>query len=103
MDKWNSLSDQHKAVLEVTCGDMVRYIMAQGEAIQAPAMKRMQDEHGVKIKYWPPEFLEAYNKAWLEVIEEESANNASFKRVYASYSKFRKEFKLWGDNGYLKR
>ena len=42
-------------------------------------------------------------KAWLEVIEEESENNAQFRKVYASYSKFREEFKLWGENAYLKR
>lgn len=103
MDVWNGLSDQHQAVLEVTCGDMVQYILARGEALQAPAMKRMRDNHGVKIMYWPPEFLEAYEKAWQEVVEEESEDNAQFRKVYASYSKFREEFKLWGDNGYLKR
>jgi TRAP-type mannitol/chloroaromatic compound transport system substrate-binding protein len=103
MDVWNGLSDQHKAVLEITCGDMVRAILARGEASQAPAMRRMRDKHDVKIKYWSPEMLAAYQKAWDEVVEEESKNNANFKKVYASYSKFREEFKLWGDNGYLKR
>jgi len=103
MDLWNGLSDQHKAILEVSCGDMVRHILARGEALQSPAMLRMRDKHNVKIMYWPPEFLEAYEKAWQEVVEEESENNAQFKKVYASYSKFREEFKLWGDNGYLKR
>jgi TRAP-type mannitol/chloroaromatic compound transport system substrate-binding protein len=103
MDVWNRLSDHHQAVLEVTCGDMVRAILARGEASQAPAMQRMQDKHDVKIRYWPPEMLAAYEKAWNEVVEEESKKNANFKKVYASYSKFREEFKLWGDNGYLKR
>ncbi len=97
------MSDQHKAMLEVTCGDMVRHVLAKGEALQSPAMRRMRDNHGVKIKYWPPEFLDAYRKAWEEVIEEESANNPTFKKVYASYSKFREDFKLWGEHGYLKR
>lgn len=103
MDLWNGLSDQHQAVLEVSCGDMVQYILARGEALQSPAMMRMRDDHDVKIMYWPPEFLEAYEKAWQEVVEEESEDNAQFRKVYASYSKFREEFKLWGDNGYLKR
>ncbi|UCH49555.1 MAG: TRAP transporter substrate-binding protein [Betaproteobacteria bacterium] len=103
MDVWNGLSDHHKAVIEITCGDMIRDMLARGEATQAPAMRRMRDQHGVNIMYWPPEFLEAYEKAWNEVVEEESKNNANFRKVYASFSKFREEFKLWGDNGYLKR
>lgn len=103
MDVWNGLADQHKATLEITCGDMIRHILAKGEAAQAPAMKRMQDKHGVKIMYWPQEFLDAYKKAWEEVVKEESASNPQFKKVYVSYSKFREDFKLWGQNGYLKR
>lgn len=103
LDLWNGLSDQHQAILEVTCGDMIRDILARGEFMQSPAMTRMRDKHGVKIMYWPPEFLAAYKKAWQEVIAEESKNNPNFRKIYASYSKFREGFKLWGDNGYLKR
>jgi TRAP-type mannitol/chloroaromatic compound transport system substrate-binding protein len=103
MDVWNSLSDYHKTVIEVTCGDMVRDIMVKGEATQAPAMRRMRDDHGVHIEYWSPEILAAYRKAWNEVSQELADSNPKFKKVYASYSKFRKEFKLWGENGYLKR
>ncbi len=102
MDVWNGLSDQHKAVLEITCGDMVRDILAEGEATQWPAMQRMRDKHDVKIMYWKPEFLEAYEKAWQEVIDEESKANPNFKKVYASYSEFRKNFALWRDHGYLR-
>ena len=103
LDRWNGLSDQHQAILETSCGDMVRYILARGEALQSPAMTRMRDKHGVKIMYWPPEFLKAYENAWKEVVAEESKDNAQFRKVYASYSKFRQEFKLWGENGYLKK
>lgn len=103
LDRWKGLSDQHQAMIEFTCGDMVRLVLARSESVQAPAMQRMRDDHDVKIKYWPKEFLDAYESAWQEVVEEESANNANFKKIYASYSKFRKDFKLWGDNGYLKR
>ena len=102
MDVWNGLSAQHKKILELACGDMTRDTLARGEASQAPAMRRMRDKHGVKIKYWSPEILGAYRNAWQEVVEEESRSNPNFKKVYASYTKFREEYKLWGDNAYLK-
>jgi TRAP-type mannitol/chloroaromatic compound transport system substrate-binding protein len=103
LDIWNGLSDQHQAMIETTCGEMIRHTLAYGESSQAPAMQRMRDNNDVKIMYWPQEFLDAYEKAWQEVIAEESARNANFKKIYASYSKFREDFKLWGQNGYLKR
>ena len=98
---WDGLSDQHKSVIEVTCGDMLRQIMAEGEATQWAAMQQMRDKNGVKIMRWPPEIMQAYEKAWNEVIAEESAANPNFKRVYDSYSKFRQNYAIWRDYGYL--
>jgi TRAP-type mannitol/chloroaromatic compound transport system substrate-binding protein len=102
MDIWNGLSDQHQAILESACGNMVSEILAEGEATQWPAMQRMRDKHGVKIMYWGPEFLAAFEKAWQEVVAEESASNPNFRKVYASYSEYRKNFALWRDHGYLR-
>ncbi len=100
--KWDSLSVQQKAVLEISCGDMVRQIMAEGEATQWKAMKNMRDSQGVKLMRWPPAIMQAYEKAWNEVVVEESSSNANFKKVYDSYAEFRKNYALWRDYGYLR-
>jgi len=98
---WDGLSDQHKAILKATCGDELLQIMTEGEATQWAAMKRMRDEHGVKIMRWPPAILKAYETAWNEVVAEESAANPNFKKVYDSFSAFRANYALWRDYGYL--
>jgi TRAP-type mannitol/chloroaromatic compound transport system substrate-binding protein len=100
--KWASLSDQHKAMIESACGDLTRDVIAEGEATQWKAMTEMRDKNGVQIKKWSPEFIAAFEKAWHEVIAEESAANPNFKRVYASYSKFRDDYAIWREHGYLK-
>jgi TRAP-type mannitol/chloroaromatic compound transport system substrate-binding protein len=56
----------------------------------------------VQIKKWSPEIMAAIEKAWNEVIAEESAKNPQFKRVFASYSKFRADYAIWRDHGYVK-
>jgi TRAP-type mannitol/chloroaromatic compound transport system substrate-binding protein len=99
--KWDALSDQHKAILESACGDLMRDVIAEGEATQWKAMTEMRDKNGVQIRKWPPEMLAAYEKAWNEVIAEESAANPNFKRVYDSYARFRKDYSIWRDHGYL--
>jgi TRAP-type mannitol/chloroaromatic compound transport system substrate-binding protein len=100
--KWDSLSDTQKAVIELACGDLTRDVIAEGEATQWRAMTEMRDKNGVQIKRWSPEIMAAFEKAWNEVVAEESASNPNFKRVYASYAKFRSDYSIWRDHGYLK-
>ena len=100
--KWDALSDQHKAMIESACGDLTKDVIAEGEATQFRAMAEMRDKNGVQIKKWGPEFMAAFEKAWQDVIAEESAANPSFKRVYESYAKFRSDYAIWRDHGYVK-
>jgi TRAP-type mannitol/chloroaromatic compound transport system substrate-binding protein len=72
----------------------MREMIADGEAAQWKAMKEMQAE-GVRLKRWPPEMLVAFEQAWQDVIVEESAKNANFKRVYDSYAHFRENYAVW--------
>jgi len=102
-NKWQAMGDQQQAIIELACGDMVRDIVSEGEATQWRAMKEMRDKHGVKIMRWSPEIMQAYEKAWKEVVEEESAANPNFKKVYESYSQFRENYSLWREYGYLKQ
>ena len=100
--KWASLSDQHKAMVEATCGELTRDVIAEGEATQWKAMAEMRDKHGVKLMRWSPEIMAAIEKGWNEVIAEESKANPNFKRVYDSYARFRADYAVWREHGYLK-
>lgn len=100
--KWDAYPDRYKAIVELACGDLVRDAIAEGESAQWKAMKEMQEKGGVQIKRWPPEIIAAYEKAWNEVVAEESTKNPSFKRVYDSYAQFRRDYAVWRDHGYLK-
>jgi TRAP-type mannitol/chloroaromatic compound transport system substrate-binding protein len=97
---WDALSQQHQAILEVSCGDMMREMIATGEAAQWTAMKQLQQE-GVQLKRWPPEILVSFENAWLEVVKEESETNPNFARVYKSYSDFRENYAIWRHFSFL--
>ncbi len=45
--------------------------------------------------------MAAFEKAWNEVVAEESQANPNFKRVYDSYAKFRKDYAIWREHGYV--
>jgi TRAP-type mannitol/chloroaromatic compound transport system substrate-binding protein len=99
--KFYYFPDQHKAMIEASCGELMRDVIAEGEATQFRAMQEMRDKNGVQIKKWPPEIMAAFEKAWNEVIAEESKANPNFKRVYDSYAKFRKDYAIWREHGYV--
>lgn len=98
---WVSLSDRHRAVIELACGDMVRESIARGEAGQWKAMQAMQAS-GVQIRRWPHEIIAAMESAWNELAAEKAAANPNFRRVYGSYQTFRQNYAIWRDHGFLK-
>ncbi len=96
MDKWKALSKTQQAQVEMMCGDNVRQAIAEGEAKQFAAMREIQKK-GVTLHEWSPEIISAMRKAWDQVVVEESAKSADFKKVYADFTAFRKDYKVWND------
>ena len=98
---WDALTQAQQSLIEMACGDSIRWGIAEGEAIQFGALQELQSK-GVTLHYWSPEILAAFEAAWAEVVAEESAKNADFKRVWESLSAFREDYTLWREYGYLK-
>ena len=98
-DKWENLSAARKARIEVACGDNVRHGLAEGEALQFAALKKIH-RAGVTIHRWPAKILEALEGAWKEVAKEEAAADKDFKRVWDSLSAFRRDYAIWKELGY---
>ena len=75
---------------------------AETEAKNFGAMDVMAKKHGVKLRRWPDSTLATFEKAWLEVVKEESAKDALFKKVADHFYDFRAKYKVWGDAQALK-
>ena len=99
---FDELSDQNKAILEVSCGHNIYVNFAETEAMNPAAMNKMLEEYGVTNVRWTDEELAAFEAAWNEVVEEQSAEDEDFKRIAESYQAFRKVYKTWGDAQALK-
>ncbi|TAJ29378.1 MAG: TRAP transporter substrate-binding protein [Reyranella sp.] len=99
--KWDSLSATQKAQVEAACDQTVLKGISVGEAVQAKAMKEIESK-GVKLMTWSPEFLAAFEKEWKVVAAEQSEKSPEFKKAWESLSKFRDEYTIWRERGYLK-
>ena len=96
-DEWNKLSEQHQMIIKVGLGDSVMHTFAETEAMNFGAMKVMREKHGVKLRRWPDSTLAKFEAAWNEVVKEESAKNALFKKVSDHFYAFRKDYSVWGN------
>ncbi len=101
MDVWRSLSANEQTAIEVSCGDLMRDMLAEGEAVQWVALKALQVD-GVNLRRWSPDILVSFEDAWLEIVAEEYAKNQRFAEVWDSYSTFRENYSIWRHFSYLR-
>jgi TRAP-type mannitol/chloroaromatic compound transport system substrate-binding protein len=94
---FEALPDPYQAMIEIGLGESVSYTYIETEAKNPAAMNKMLEEYGVTNVRWTDEQLAAIEKAWLEVLEEQSAADPLFKKVADSYLAWRKVYKTWGD------
>jgi TRAP-type mannitol/chloroaromatic compound transport system substrate-binding protein len=99
---YDALPDQYKAMIEMATRAQVIYTQAETEAMQFDVMAEMRDKHKVQVKRWSDEALKAYEKAWLDVLKEESATDPLFKKVADHYLDFRAKYAIWGDAQHMK-
>jgi len=99
---YDGLTKQQKAALGAACDAQIVKSIADGEGLNFPAMKRLTEQHGVRLHAYDQAMLDEFRAAWEEVAKEEVAKNPDFAKVWAAYSTFRKDYRLWRDNAYLR-
>lgn len=93
-DLWQGLAERDRSLLETICSEAMMQSLVAGEAMQWQVMRQFKAE-GIQLRRFPPDVLIGLEKAWGEVVAEESARNPNFKRVYDSYAAFRENYALW--------
>jgi len=101
MDVFNKLTDGQQVMMEQACKSQVVTSYAETEAKQGAAMA-FHTSKGVTTHRWSDDILDQFEGAWKEVIAEEVKSSADAAKIWDSMSKFRGEYKIWKDNGYLK-
>lgn len=99
---WGKMSPDKQELISMACNDANAYAIAEGEALQFQAMKRLKDK-GVIFKKWPKHMLDAFEGAWNEVVVELKGKDAFFKKAIEDLEKFRSDYKIWKDHAYLPR
>lgn len=100
LEKWNSIGDTEKALIQTACRDTVWWALVRSEAKQVPAMRELEKK-GVTFVRWSEEDLGKFKAAWDEVVAEQVAEDPLFARIHESYQSFRDDYAIWRENAYL--
>ncbi|HEU4644600.1 MAG TPA: TRAP transporter substrate-binding protein [Burkholderiales bacterium] len=95
--EWEALSKSNQKLLELGLGESVMATFAETEWRNPDAMNENVQKHGVNNRRWTDAQLAAFEKAWFEVVKEESAKDPLFKKISDNFYAFRARYKVWGE------
>jgi TRAP-type mannitol/chloroaromatic compound transport system substrate-binding protein len=96
---WEELPEAYRELLRAACNEANGDMLARYDTENPKALARLVQEHGVTLRRYSDDILQA---AWREsnaYFEEQAASDATFRRVYESWRDFREvAFPYFGGN-----
>jgi TRAP-type mannitol/chloroaromatic compound transport system substrate-binding protein len=98
--RWDALPKDIQQIFAWGCGDEHCQLTAENDASNAGALEVLIRQHNVQLRKLPDEFIQAYGRAWTEVLTElRDTGDALTKRTLDSYYKFQREQMAWSRIG----
>jgi TRAP-type mannitol/chloroaromatic compound transport system substrate-binding protein len=88
---YDELPESYQQLLAAACNESVTDMMARYDVENPRALLRLVEDHGVTLRVYSDEILRA---AWREsnaYLEEQAADDPTFRRVYESWNAYRME------------
>jgi len=88
-EAYDELPLAYQSVLRTACAEMLSYTLSSYDAANPVALRQLVQEHGVTLREYSNDILDA---AWTEsnaYLAEQAATNADFDRVYQSWKAHR--------------
>ncbi len=89
LDAWNDLPPTYQEALACACDAASVQTLARYDVENPLALARLTSEHGVTLRSFSDDILEAAWSETLTYLEEQAAASADFRRVYDSWREFR--------------
>ena len=105
LDAWNALPDDLKAVVSEAAMASNLAMISEFAVRNAEALDTLVSEHGVELRTFPEEVLEALYVSSREVLQKQVESDEESRKVYDSYTAFQQKVQRFTDVGefaYLK-
>jgi len=93
---WNKLAFEHQAIIEVCASELNANMTSEFHHDNIYALEKLKGL-GVTLSHFPQDVNSAGKKALKEVVQELSAKNKDFAKVYASINAYLKLSRAWSD------
>ena len=98
-ESWDRLSPAQQRYLENACAAGAVWGLARGLATQSEALDFFRSQ-GVTLHRWSDELMQLFRRVSAEVMEEASASDPDFRRVWQSLQDFRARQAEWRELAY---
>jgi TRAP-type mannitol/chloroaromatic compound transport system substrate-binding protein len=102
LDLWKKMGKADQALFEMACTAAAMRAITTGEFLQGKQIASFPSK-GVTAARLPDSVLRELRKVSARVMDEQSAKDADFKKVWNSQQAFMKEYDVWQKWGYLPR
>jgi TRAP-type mannitol/chloroaromatic compound transport system substrate-binding protein len=92
--EWEKLPKEYQAAIEAASYEAHVVMQAEYDTKNPAALARLLKQ-GVKLRSFPREVMDACYKSANTFMDEESAKNAKFKKIYDSWKRFRQDENQW--------
>ncbi len=91
---WDSLPNAYRAALTAAAYETHVSVQSKYDVRNPQALARLL-KRGTKLRAFPQSVMDACAKATAEIMQEESAKNPQFKKLFTHYQRFQNEQNQW--------
>ncbi|GIV60531.1 MAG: ABC transporter substrate-binding protein [Rhodothermaceae bacterium] len=93
---WEGLPGDYRHALEAAAAEANVNMLASYDAKNPPALRRLL-EQGVQLRRFPDDVMQAAYQEAVDLMEEQAAADATYRKVYESYKAWRADAYRWFD------
>lgn len=93
-DKWEELPKNYQQALATAAAEANTQMLAEYDAKNPQALERILSS-GVEVRRFSDEIMQAGQAETQNLLEEQAADNAMFKKIYDSWKQFRNDSHRW--------
>src|SRR5438270_11323791 len=92
---WEALDAEGRAIVAHACAAEAAFALAEMERLNAEGLGALIERHGVQLKSFPRDVVDAARKVAAEVLAELAARSDMARKVHDSYAAFRDRTAAW--------